>query len=287
MAAESGFLGFIRAVIRKVQIGHILLQIAGIVYIENVGVLLAVALGIHLRQLAFANARDAVEEHLVLIDEQFVELFQFPIPAQEPAAGLGNAGVEDVVHHRRGQIARSQQLAIADIPLLKPKPHGKAQHLHDEQRLILKRKTLCQLVLHLGRYIGSLHQKVMQLLHRHGRVGHHGQYRLFDGFLQLPLTSVFLIVSADFRTQLRQTIDPAAYLTIVQLHILKGIVDQIPEQGTQQIHLIGTHILIDVPPQDGHHRGKIQSLHFFTSFFSIYGQFPLNAFSRKPSYYKY
>ena len=101
MPLEPGIITFIGHIVRKVQIDHSLLQIAGIIYIDDIGVFLAILLCISLGKLTFANTGNAMQKHLAVIHQQSVKLFQLLLPPKEPPAGPGDVGIENIVHHSR------------------------------------------------------------------------------------------------------------------------------------------------------------------------------------------
>ena len=228
-----------------------------------------------------------MQKDLAVIHQQFVELFQLLLPSQEPPARSGHIAVENIVHDCRGQIARCQKLLGTHIPFLKPKLHGKAEDIRNKDRFIifiLEGESVRQLCLLLGRNIRSLHQKVIQFLYRHGAVRHHGQDLLLNSPGQFSLIIVILIKGGDLRAQLRQTIHPPAHKAIVKLHTGIRVVPHIPKQSFDQVQLIRTNILADIPAQNRHNRRKIKAFHFLTSFCSIFAQFAFNVFSFTISY---
>ena len=62
MPLEPCIVALVRHIVRKVQIDHGLLQIAGIIYIDDIGVFLAVLLCVSLGKLTLTNATNAIEE---------------------------------------------------------------------------------------------------------------------------------------------------------------------------------------------------------------------------------
>ena len=67
MPLEPSVVAFVRQIVRKVQVNYSLLQIAGIIYIDDIGVFLAVLLFVSLGKLTFADTGNAVKEHLTVI----------------------------------------------------------------------------------------------------------------------------------------------------------------------------------------------------------------------------
>ena len=62
MPLESGIVTLVWHIVCKVQIDHSLLQIAGIIYIDDIGVFLAILLCISLGKLTFADTQSKAEK---------------------------------------------------------------------------------------------------------------------------------------------------------------------------------------------------------------------------------
>ena len=203
MPLESGIVTLVWHIVCKVQIDHSLLQIAGIIYIDDIGVFLAILLCISLGKLTFADTGNAVQKHLTVIHQQGMKLFQLLLPPKEPPARSGDVGIENIVHNSRGEIARCQKLLLPHIPLFKAELHRKAEDFHYENRFIvfiLKSISVCQLHLLLRGHIGSLQHKVIQFLGCHGTIGHHRQQHIFNAANQLPLIEAVLVEADNIGT---------------------------------------------------------------------------------------
>ena len=126
MPLEPGIVTFVRQIVRKVKINHRLLQISEVVDIDDIGVLFAVLFCIRLCKLTLTNTGNAMQKNLAVIYHQRMELFHLLFPPKEPPARPGNVGIENIVHHCWGQIARCQKLLLPYITLLETKLHSKA-----------------------------------------------------------------------------------------------------------------------------------------------------------------
>ena len=137
MPFETGFIGLLRKIVCKIHINDVLPQIAYIVHVQNVGVFLAVPLGIHLSQFTLTDTGDSMKKHLAVIHQQFVELNQLLFPAHKPAAGFQYITVKNEVPDGRRKIARCQKLFGTHIPLFKSQLHGEAEDVGDKHCFIV------------------------------------------------------------------------------------------------------------------------------------------------------
>jgi len=74
MPLEPSLVSFIGHIVCEVQIDHSLLQIAGIIYIDDIGVFLAVLLCVSLGKLAFTDTGNTMQKHLSVVYQQSMKL---------------------------------------------------------------------------------------------------------------------------------------------------------------------------------------------------------------------
>ena len=114
MPLEPGIITFIGQIVRKVQVDHGLLQIAGIIYIDDIGVFLAILLCISLGKLTFANTGNTVKEHLAVIHQQSVKLFQLLLPPKEVTVIRSMAPINLIVYYPKteeGQVELAKRVS--------------------------------------------------------------------------------------------------------------------------------------------------------------------------------
>ncbi len=101
-------------IVRKVQVDHSLLQIARIIYIDDIGVFLAILLCISLGKFTFANTGNAMQKHLAVIHQQSAKLFQLLLPPKEVTVIRSMAPINLIVYYPKteeGQIELAKRVS--------------------------------------------------------------------------------------------------------------------------------------------------------------------------------
>ena len=114
MPLEPGIIALVRHIVRKVQIDHSLLQIAGIIYINDIGVFLVILLCISIGKLTLADTGDAIQKHLAVIYQQSVKLLQLRFPPKEVTVIRSMAPINLIVYYPKteeGQIELAKRVS--------------------------------------------------------------------------------------------------------------------------------------------------------------------------------
>ena len=114
-------------VIRKVQSDNVLLQIAAVRDVKDVGIVLPVLFCICLGKLALADPGDAPQEHLAVLRQKRMQLRQFGLPAAEVPAGGGRLRAVDQIRNRGRQRSAGGEGLSFRVPLHKVSAHAETE----------------------------------------------------------------------------------------------------------------------------------------------------------------
>ena len=190
---------------------NVCLQVAGVGDVEDICVFLFVLPGIGLCDLAFADAGDAVQENLIMLDQCCMKLPEFLFSAAEVRAGPGQAVVDDIVRKDGGQASGWRKLGLANIPLHEGTGQAEKQNVGQKGCFLLFCFTGVLLAEFSLFALGNAHiaqEQGVDVLDDHGAVRKTWEDDIQNGYFQILSMAALLIEAANGRARLCKPVQP-------------------------------------------------------------------------------